>query len=278
MKNMTAIDVAVPAGAQTQVLKAIGQRIKVRMVGLDEPKSAKVFVSTLAALPTQTALHKVLARDLRIVLLVGAGWSSPVSAAPLQRLLRLGRTAASSSEPFLAPDAESLRRLLQAKVQDAEDKLIATAALEGDDLVVWSCEPREFRCRVSDIPALKGLSKSRLKKFSVSSSGSRLRWPDEDIDLNLETFRELSDPEVLKANQERFRREAKGYGAAIKMLRKRQGLKQGEIPGLSERHVRRLESGEVYPHSTTLDKLASAHDLPPAEYVRQLAALASAAA
>jgi hypothetical protein len=272
---MTSIDIAVPTEAQAQVKRAIGQSIKFRMVGLDETKSARVFVSTLAALPGQSALSEMLTENLPIVLL--ARGTSMVPPVVLQRLAQLWRVAGPTVEPFLA-DADSLRRLLQAKAQGAEGKLIATATLEGDEFVVWSCEPREFRGRVSDIPALKGLSKSRLKKFLVSTSGSRLRWPDEDIDLNLETFRELSDPEVLEANQERFRWEAKGYAEAIKVLRKRKGLKQGGIPGLSERHVRRLESGEVYPHSTTLDKLASAHDLPPAEYVRQLAALASAAA
>ncbi len=96
--------------------------------------------------------------------------------------------------------------------------------------------------------------------------------------MNLETFRELSDPQVLEENQARFRREAKHYAEAIKTLRKSKGLKQDEIAGLSERQVRRLESGEVYPHSSTLNKLAAAHDLAPAEYVRQLAAMVSVAA
>jgi len=273
---MTAIEIAVPQAARAQVQKAIGQAIKVRLVPPRETKTARIFVSTLSALPAPNELSEILTEGRSVVLVAhGTSMAPPVL---LQRLAQLVRLVPRNVEPFLPPDAASLRRLVLAWGRGAEEKLISTASLNDDELVVWSCEPREFRCRVSDIPALKGLSKSRLNKFSVSSSGSRLRWPDEDIDLNLETFRELSDPEVLRENQERFRREAKGYGAAIKMLRKRQGLKQGEIPGLSERHVRRLESGKVYPHSTTLDKLAAAHDLPPAEYVRQLAALASAAA
>jgi hypothetical protein len=191
---MTAIDIAVPTEAQAQVKKAIGKSIKFRMVGLDETKGAQVFVSTLAALPAQSALSEILAENLPIILL--ARGSSMVPPVVLQRLAQLWRVAGPAVEPFLA-DADALRRILQAKAQGAEGKLIATATLEGDELVVWSCEPRELRSRISDIPALKGLSKSRLKKFSVSTSGSRLRWPDEDIDLNLETFRELSDPEVL---------------------------------------------------------------------------------
>jgi hypothetical protein len=272
---MTAIDIAVPTEAQTQVKKAIGQGIKFRMVGLDDTRNAKVFVSTVAALPAQSALSAMLTENLPIVLL--ARGSSMVPPVVLQRLAQLCRIAGPTVEPLLA-DAASLRRVLLAMARGAEGQLIATATLEADELVVWSCEPREFRCRVSDISALKGLSKSRLKKFAVSSSGSRLRWPDEDIDLNLETFRELSDTEVLEENQERFRREAKHYAEAIKTLRKSKGLKQGGIAGLSERQVRRLESGEVYPHSSTLNKLAAAHELPAMEYVRQLAALVSDAA
>ena len=272
---MTAIDIAVPTEARAQVKKAIGQSIKFRMVGLGEQKSAKVFVSTVAALPGQSALSEMLTENMPIVLL--ARGSSMVPPVVLQRLAQLCKVAGPAVEPFLA-DADSLRRILLAQAQGAEGKLIAAATLEGDELVVWSCEPREFRCLVSDIPALKGLSKSRLKKFSVSTSGSRLRWPNEDIDLDLEAFRELFDPKVLEENQARFRQEAKNYAEAIKALRKSKGLKQGEIAGLSERQVRRLESGDVYPHSSTLNKLAAAHDLPAAEYVRQLAALVSDAA
>jgi hypothetical protein len=272
---MTAIEIAVPAGAQAQVQRAIGQRMKVRMVNLDEAERAQLFVSTLSAIPTQSALRQVLKIELKIIIFVGAKWGSVVSATPLQRLLQLGRMAPVTVEPFLAPDADSLQRVLLAKMHNAEDKLIAAASLDGDELVVWSCEPREFRCRIVAIPALRGLSKSKVSKFSVSSSGSRLRWPDEDIDLNLETFRELSDPEVLHENQERFRREAKHFAEAIKTLRKSSGLNQNQIPGLSERQVRRLESGEGYPHSSTLEKLAVAHDVSPPEYVRQLVALAT---
>ena len=68
------------------------------------------------------------------------------------------------------------------------------------------------------------------------------------------------------------------YADAIKTLRKSNGLEQGEIAGLSERQGRRLESGDVYPHASTLNKLAAAHELLAAEYVRRLAAMVSTAA
>lgn len=225
----------------------------------------------MSALPAPQELSEILAEDMSVIVL-----AQPVPMVPpalLQRLAHLGRIVPSGVQPFVPSDTEALRRLLLTQSRGAERQLIAAASLENHELVVWSCEPRELRCPVWDIPVLKALPKARLKKFALSPSGSRLRWPDEDIDLNLDTFRELVDPEVLQANQERFRREAKRHAEAIKALRKSKGLRQDQIAGLSERQVRRLESGEVYPHSSTLNKLAAAHGLPPAAYVRQLAGL-----
>jgi len=170
---MTSIEIAVPDEARAQVLRAIGQSREVRVVGLNDASSAKVFVSTLAELPTRAALSEVLTGKLPIVVL--ARGTSMVSPVLLQRLAQLWRLAGPTIEPLLT-DAASLRRVLLAMARGAETKLIATAALEGEQLIVWSCEPREFRCRVSGIPALKGLSNSRLKKFpcpprAVGSAG-----------------------------------------------------------------------------------------------------------
>lgn len=274
--DMTAIEIAVPAAAQKRVQRALGRNLRVRLVPPQEARTAKIFVSTLSALPAPHELDKILFESVPVIVLVGrTSMAAPVL---LQRLTRLVRQLPAGVEPFLPPNAQALRRLVLAAARGAEKQLIATASLENDELVVWSCEPREFRCRISDIPALKDVPRSRLKRFSISSSGSRLRWPDEGIDLSLDTFRELSDPEYREANEKRFRREAKRFADAIRTLRKGKGLKQDQIAGLSERQVRRLESGEVYPHSSTLNKLAAAHDLSPAEYVRQLSVMASNAA
>jgi hypothetical protein len=70
---------------------------------------------------------------------------------------------------------------------------------------------------------------------------------------------------------------AKGYAVAIQVLRRRKGLEQGEIPGLSARHIRPSNREKAIRTPRHWDKLASAHDLLPAEYVRPLGALASVA-
>ncbi|MBM4320522.1 MAG: helix-turn-helix transcriptional regulator [Deltaproteobacteria bacterium] len=68
-------------------------------------------------------------------------------------------------------------------------------------------------------------------------------------------------------------RHAQGLGRAIATLRERAQLRQGDIPGLSSRQLRRLEQGEFIPRVATLEKLAAAHRTSLAGYLDGLAGL-----
>lgn len=178
-------------------------------------------------------------------------------------------------EPYVAPDASAARRMILALKAGAESKLIASASIEDGYLVVWSCEPKRYEVAVSDVPALAGLSYEALADFQISDSGSRIHWPDGDVDLGLDAIRGLADPAVRKAQDAKRRKDAARYARAIRAVRLEHKLKQSDVAGLSERQVRRIESGEVVPHASTLEKLAQAHGMEIAEYMDALAKRAS---
>ena len=152
---------------------------------------------------------------------------------------------------------------------------VPTARIENDQLWVWSCEPKLYRCQISLLPPLEGLTASQVAKFEISKSGSRLHWPDLDIDLTLESIRAASDPAVRASQGRQHREAAKTYAHAIRLLRKKHGLAQSAVEGLSDRAVRRIEQGERIPHLATLEKLAKAHGMVVGEYMNALAALSS---
>jgi len=106
---------------------------------------------------------------------------------------------------------------------------------------VWSCEPRRFEVPVAQIPVLARMP--ALAKLELSPSGSRIRWPEADVDINLDTIREYADPDVRREHETRARQEASRYAKAIRQLREERGLKQADIEGLTERQVRWLEEG-----------------------------------
>ena len=174
-------------------------------------------------------------------------------------------------EPFIAWQPDAVRRIVFAHRHGSEKDLIASASVDDDKLVVWSCEPRRFEVSVAEIPVLSKMSGDALGKLEVSESGSRIRWPEADVDINLDTIREIADPEVRREHEARARREAARYADAIRQVRIEHGLKQSDIEGLTNRQIRRIEEGGTVPQIETLKKLAAAHGLAINDYLNELA-------
>lgn len=205
------------------------------------------------------------------VVLMALG-KNPSSLSALQLLALLtSRFSSRKDDPYISPNVDAVRRILMAHALGAERRLIASATVMDGVLSVWSCEPKLYQSATAEIPALRALAPEELVNLSVSSSGSRIHWAAGDIDLDMDAIREFIDPAERKTAESKYRADAVQYGVAIRKLREHSGLRQANISGLSEREVRRLENGEVLPHSDTLKKLADAHGWPVAEYMAKLA-------
>ena len=172
---------------------------------------------------------------------------------------------------MVAPARAALRVAL-ARLNSAEDKLIAHATLVVDEIRVWSCEPRAYQCTVAAIKALARLPRAQLEKFEISASGSRIHWHGPDVDLALDDFREVCDQSFARKQQQRVAEDLVRYGKAIRALRTEHGLRQAGIKGLSDRQLRRIEQGKHSPQVDTLRKLAKAHRMPLKSYLDALAA------
>lgn len=185
----------------------------------------------------------------------------------LETLTRWGRLPGF----YLAPDLVSVRRVVRAHLAGAETKLIASALIDDDKLVVWSCEPRRYVVPVASIPVLANMNPRARENFEINEVGSRIHWDHGDVDLNLDSIRYYTDPKVKQAQDKAYRDEAARYAGAISSFRKEKKLTQSNIAGLTERQVRRIERGENVPQSESLRKLATAHGLKLDEYLSELA-------
>jgi hypothetical protein len=203
------------------------------------------------------------------VVLMSAKAGAPRSDAAFQALAHV--TWLVGREVYIAPNAEAVSRMVFARQAKAEAALIASATIEDGKLIVWSCEPRRYAVAASEIPALARVSPSALADFEVSETGSCIHWKDGDVDLDLEGIRAYADPEARRQHEAARRKDAARYAGAIRKFREEHGLKQTDIKGLSERQVRRLEGGDTFPHSSTLNKLAAAHGMSVNDYMGELA-------
>jgi hypothetical protein len=271
-----AVQILVPQPALPTVKKALGSlpstTFHTRPSSQGGPRLVVSSLDTLDTPKGRTALEDLLlaftGKAGVAVVLFEAAPSAP-GLAGLGALARLSGQA--RQEPYIAPSRDAVRRIVLSRRSGAEKELIASASMEDGKLVVWSCEPRRFEVAVSEIAALAKMPADVLAKFELSASGSRLRWPDADVDINLDTIREHADPEVRREHQARARQEAARYAGAIRRLREERGLTQSDIDGLTSRQVRRLEEGDTIPQIETLRRLAAAHGMTVDDYLKELA-------
>jgi transcriptional regulator with XRE-family HTH domain len=161
-------------------------------------------------------------------------------------------------------------RVLAAWLKNAQAELIARAIVADDRLILVSCEPKTYEIGFDQMPALKRITPAERNNFELAEDGSFIWWPSADIHLDLDAIRTVIDPGRRK-RAERFRQEyGREYGSAIAEVRKDHGLRQTDIPGLSERQLRRIEeSGSV--SVRTIEQLAKAHRLSTGDYLDALA-------
>jgi transcriptional regulator with XRE-family HTH domain len=172
-------------------------------------------------------------------------------------------------------DSALPERVLHAWEAGAEHKLIAHAAMVGNHLHILTCALEQLRVPLAQVKALAELPGSTQAHFQVASDGSYVHWPTADVHLDLDAFRSVVDPDARdEADAHRLIHD-KRFGKALRELRLDRGLGQGDVRGVTSRHLRRIEEGESRPRLATLRLLAEAHALPLNEYLAELGRRAS---
>lgn len=170
---------------------------------------------------------------------------------------------------------ETPERVLSVWRLGAQRQLIADARAFEDSLLLISCEPVTYEVPFDKIPALKRVPKEERSSFEIADDGSYLHWPASDVHLDLDSIRSVIDPGHRKHSRRMTVLHDRTYGKAIAEYRKRKGLRQADIPGLSERQVRRIETGGRVT-SAALASLAKAHGLELRTYLDAIADLVGA--
>lgn len=162
------------------------------------------------------------------------------------------------------------KRILTAWIHDAEDELIADASVIDEQLLVRSCKLDTYEVSFRAAPVLKRIPVRNRRDFEIDEDGSYIYWPSADIHLDLDGIRVLTDPEYRAAAYINKRNQDRLYGEAIASLRKEAGLRVVEM-GMSDRHLRRIESGKSTISNHVVEQLAKAHSLTPAQYLDAVA-------
>ena len=127
-----------------------------------------------------------------------------------------------------------------------------------------------IRCFPLDrLSFLSDLDGEAVSRFQIHPSGSFIHWPDGDIRVGASQLLQAVDPMYL-ADIAIERYSVEKMSLALRVLREERGLTQSEIPGLSDRHIRRLENEETRLTAEAAEKFARAFGTSVSGFLEQL--------
>jgi len=164
-----------------------------------------------------------------------------------------------------------LKRLTSALEADDKQERILDARIEDGVLHLISPNFNRLDVPIAKIPQFTKVDASKLQTFEIDEDGSFIYWPEFDLHLGWAQLQQLINPEAaLKASQ-KSQEFNKRYGRAVQKIREQAGIKPSDIPGISEKQLRRIENGECRLTSNAIEVLSQAHKLAPNEYMTKLA-------
>jgi hypothetical protein len=163
-------------------------------------------------------------------------------------------------------------RFLSAWARGIEDHVVATATAFEDRLAVRNCAMKSFEIGFDAYPALARIPVADRSAFTLDPDGLFLHWPGAEVHLTMEDVLLAANPRLREQAATRRLASDRAFGAAVRTLRQKHSLKQTDIPGLTARHVRRVEHGSV-PGEGALLSLAAAHGMDPDAYLEAVTEL-----
>ena len=164
-----------------------------------------------------------------------------------------------------------LTRLAAAISCGADSERILDARLVDGTLRVVSADFKRLDVPVAQVPDLAQAEHQALENFEIDEDGAFVYWPAIDVHLGWEQMEQVVNPDALLRAKQRSHHFNVRYGNSIRKTRQDAGLDCSQIEGLSEKQLRRIESGECRLTSNALHALAKAHKVTPNEFLSRVA-------
>lgn len=161
-------------------------------------------------------------------------------------------------------------RVMNAWRMGSENDLIASATVVGDHLHVLTCALERLEVPFDKVSGLRSVPIEQRSRFEIDEVGSFVHWPESDVHIDVDVIRYAIDARWrAKCDLEKLTFD-RNFGKAVASMRKRYNLRQSDFENLTDRQLRRIESGEARPSVATLKIIAKAHKLSVDDYLEEL--------
>ncbi|MDQ3604863.1 MAG: DUF2442 domain-containing protein [Gemmatimonadota bacterium] len=213
-----------------------------RQLGSEEPKTDSGMVVAVAL---ASELYEDASRRLPQWAIGTDTWYLVLNDLPVPALMHLPaalRLHRPDQRLHVTEDPLAVRRLLIAQLRPDPAEGIVDAYIVGEVLNLRLGDRSSRTFPIRRIPSLERLPAEEWPRFEIDEDGSFLHWTEHDLHLGVSQLLQAVDPAYL-ADIETTRYSKDYTGAAVAEMRESCSLRQSDIPGLSERQVRRIERG-----------------------------------
>jgi hypothetical protein len=169
-----------------------------------------------------------------------------------------------------------LRRIIHAHKIGAPADIICKLAVHKEcdgtiSLQVTAADFTEITIDSKKINSIAKMSYNELQNFEIEEYGFYITWPKQDIHLNLDSFKMISDPKIMKKRIKEIEKEKSNFGELMKNFREANGkLTQKDFGNLSERQIRKYENGENFPSYESLQVISHSYNMSVNDYLNAL--------
>jgi hypothetical protein len=166
---------------------------------------------------------------------------------------------------------ELLFYLAETSRSPAKQRKILVARIMNGVLQVVSGDLKRLDLPLASIPALARRRRADQTNFEIDEAGACLYWPSLDVHPGWEQLEQIANPFSALAAQQKSRSFNIRYGRAVRVVRRKAGIKADAIRGLNAERLRRIESGQSQIDTKAIVALAKAHRVSPNRYLEMVA-------
>jgi len=229
------------------------------------------FISRISDLPKQGVKRATKTGGRHLLFLEGMPIQAVASRLPTLDIRSPERLHVAQEE---SPShvAGIVYRLLSGIAAHEGPQPIVDAWIENGQLVLLAPSFERLEVPLEKLNKLIGENEEQVPAFEIDEDGSFLYWPHADVHLGWDQFRQITDHTFALRAQARSRDFNVQYGKAIRRYREAHKLKQSEIEGVTDRHLRRIEHGQQAASKGVLEALAGAAGVSLDACLKELAA------
>lgn len=171
-------------------------------------------------------------------------------------------------------DLKVINRFIHAWKIGAQNDLIADFKVNHrNQFYLLDCSLNLSQGNLGGIDLFSNATNEQIQKMEIDEHGNFIFWEDLDYHLDLGFFKGELDQEFKKKQIAKSLERNKNLGLKMKLFRESKGVTQGSFENISDKQIRRYESGAMYPTFKSLTSIAKRFDLTVTQYLEQVQAM-----